>query len=164
MFTMLLPDTAPYRYLRLYVTVVQGGVTPGQPLGLGDLRFIRNGVLYPTVDMTNDNSPAPLVASADYVNPSGLDAYGAFDNSLITYWIGNAPPSVPSTWIKLDLGAGNAVRPNGVRITPQADRWPTTFQVQGSNTGAFSGEHRSLYSAAAVTAGWTANTPRTFTF
>jgi len=160
MFTFLLPDTTPYRYWKLNTTATLAGGSA--PVNYVDIRYMVAGVAYPTVNMTADNLPSPLVASASSTNASGsLGPYQAFDGDAGTYWISD---STPPAWIAIDFGAGRLIRPTAIRITPRASRAPTAFQVLASNTGAFAGEERTIYSITGLTTGWTDDVARTITF
>lgn len=162
MFNACLPAKSRFRHLRLRMTEVAGGVVPGQPYGLRDVRFVAAGVNYPVANMTTNNLPVPLVASASSENGGTEFAYHAFDGAG-NIWVSASPPAVPE-WLQIDLGASGAIRPSAIRINPQDQRWPSAFRVLGSNTGAFAGEERILYQTSGVTTGWLDNSPRTFTF
>lgn len=160
MFTFLLPDTAPYRYWKLNTTATLGGGSA--PVNYVDIRYIVGATAFPTVNMTTDSAPSPLVASASSTNGSfSLGPFEAFDGDAGTYWISN---STPPAWIAIDLGSTGLIRPTGIRITPRASRSPTEFQVLASNTGAFAGEERTIYSVTGLTTGWTDEVARTITF
>lgn len=164
MFTSFLPAKSRFRYIRFYVVEMNGGLLSGEPVGICDLRYLIGAVVYPTANMTANNTPSPLLTSASLVNPVSDGAYQAFDSSSTTRWIGGAPDNEGPQWVLLDFGAGNELRPLGFRILPESTRFPSAFQVQGSNIGTFSGEHRVLYSASGVTAGWSVGVARTFSF
>lgn len=106
--------------------------------------------------MTSNTLPSPLVASASSVHLGGgptypqFDAWNAFDGSAATRWHSTVGGS---HWIQIDLGAGNEIRPTSLAMTitsGSGDRRPSSLTVKGSNTGAFSGEDETLYSASGI--------------
>ena len=138
-----------FRYLRLEIDVTSY-------VEVNDLRFITGITRYPTVNMTSNTAPSPLVASASDVHYSGaaggfpqFDAWNAFDGSAATRYHSNS--SSAGHWIQIDLGAGNQIRPASLAMTVTSgsgDRRPRGLIVKGSNTGAFSGEDETLYTSA----------------
>lgn len=159
----------PYRYLRLNMTALNGDGY----VELERLAYLVGATAYPTVNMTSNSAPSPLVASTNSVLSAGYEAFYAFstngdaEGGGSSRWHSGNP--TPPIWIQLDLGSGNAIRPTAIEYTPRfaggtTNRTPSSFQVLGSNTGAFSGEQETLYSATGVTTGWANLTMRTFTF
>ena len=155
-----------YRYFRVNITALNGdGYTEAERIS-----FVESGVGYPNVNMTADNLPSPLVASANSVL-SGYEAFYAFSTDIdaggFSRWHSNNP--APPIWLQIDLGANTAILPTSLEYTPRfgggvVNRAPSEFQVLASNTGAFSGEQVTIYSATGLTTGWANNTLRTFTF
>jgi len=144
--TLFVPES--FRYLRLEIVT-------GSYFELTDLRFIASLTRYPTVNMTTNSAPSPLVASASSTHLGGsptypqFDAFNAFDASSSSRWHSTTGGS---HWIQIDLGTGNEIRPNSLAMTVisgSGDRRPTSLIVKGSNTGAFSGEDETLYTSAA---------------
>lgn len=171
------------------VTVSGVAMSKAPPL-IGPMRFFRlnilahnaNGVIvqafrlnvgmtaYPTVSMTSDTAPSPLVASASSVQNGSTLAYNAFNaapGSGSPIWYSVTPTFGPGEWLQIDLGAGNEILPTGCLICPDGNVsfgfYITEFSITGSNTGAFSGEEVTLYTDTNPGA-WTNNTPKTFTF
>lgn len=145
-----------FRYFLLDVTVSNSGVI----MFVNDLRYRSGGTYYPTVNMTSDSAPSPLVASASSDDANNVASF-AFNANTHNGW---APDRPGVGWNKLDLGSGNGIVLDEVRILPDpADgaRSPNTFTVEGSNTGAFSGEETVLITRSGIT--FSAGTPQTFT-
>lgn len=137
-----------YRYLRFHQTANVGALNPAS---LWELDYSADGgtTYVPTATMTSNTAPSPLVASSD-LNAVGYEPYRAFDNASTTGapWktlSGDAHPH----WITIDLGAGNGITPNRVRFVTSNDAGddltPKDFTIQGSNTGAFTGEQTTLF-------------------
>ncbi len=115
-----------------------------------EFRDASNSTNYPVSAMTSDTGPSPLNATAS----SGSNVYKVFDNinnSTSNYWTPSAAASGSPAihWIKIKLEKG--ILPN--RITVYATRktsgsptfnGPTSFYVEGSTTGAFTGEQTQL--------------------
>ena len=139
-----------FRYLRLEIVVASY-------VEVNDLRFITGLTRYPTVNMTSNTAPSPLVASASDVHLGGgptypqFDAWNAFDGSAATRYHSNS--SSAGHWIQIDLGDGNQIRPASLAMTVTSgsgERRPSSLTVKGSETGAFSGEDETLYSASGI--------------
>ena len=102
-------------FLRLRVTTTQNG----NATGLLVCRFRLGATEYPNDvlgDMTANDAPAPLVASASTEFGASNAAWKAFDANASTgaYW---ATENVaPEHWLMLDLGSGNGFDPNGLRL------------------------------------------------
>ncbi len=145
-----------FRYFRLFVT----DLNSGSAVNVNELELVQDGVVYPTSDMTGNSTPSPLVASASSEAGSG-DAYRAFDGNLTTS--GWTATGATSEWVKLDLGSGNSISVDELRLTPNlASEAPLNFRLEGSNTGAFSGEEETIYTGSSLSSGWTDDTARTF--
>ncbi len=134
---------ASFRYLQLYV--VQG--YDGTYLNIGEITYKQDGVDYPGPAMTGFTSPSPLVASS---NSPERTTYGyawmPFSDicgSNTNLWY---PTARSNVYLRIDLGAGNSCSPDQVVMkTGQGDyRAPRDFRIEGSNTGAFSGEETVL--------------------
>jgi hypothetical protein len=104
----------------------------------------QSGTKYPTVNMTSNTTPSPLVASSTAYYSSSYEPWECFNG--ITYdgwWNLGQYGSAQSNWyIQIDLGSGNAVSINSAEISVN-----TSFQggaqsyiLAASNTGSFSGE------------------------
>ena len=121
----------PYRYFRIHITNFYDN---DFIVKVGDFRLIKDGTDYPTVDMTSNNTPSPLVASASSVG-SSLEPWFAFDNDLATRWRNDA--GGPPDWLQIDLGVGNELEPTGFKITNgNSDiQSPGDFTIEGSNDG-----------------------------
>lgn len=167
--TYNLTTSTPYRYLR-FVVLANGS---GSYAEIPELRYLVGATAYPTVNMTNNTSPSPLVASASsYYTGVGdaANAWSAFDNNVTrgspSYgWTSSG--GAAGEWLQIDFGSGNTIAPTGLRITPwsdgaQASRHPTSFRVDGSNTGSFTGEQATIYTGSTTWPGTSA--AQTFTF
>jgi len=153
--------TPLYRFLRLNITKVI--YTGSSQLPGYTLQFSPDGgtTVYPTVNMTSDVLPAPLVASNVGNNTSG-GAWNLFDGSNTTFnqagpmFSGQVPPT--PMWWQIDLGQGygitgvNAIKYAGYN-TGGIDLSIVDFNVTGSRTGAFAGEQVTLKS-------WTGQTSK----
>ncbi len=153
------PAVSGYRYLRLNMTAAPNGY----PV-IADLYWTVGTTDYPTVDMTSNNAPSPLVASASSEYATGLNyTWRAFyRNGGFDYW--NPDQAGQPWWLQIDLGAGNSITPTAVGIAPHFTYWPSSFTCLGSATGAFAGEETLLLTVAGATTGWTSYTRRDFTF
>lgn len=149
------------RYVRLTAASMIGG--SGVYLGIFRLEFGAGGAWYPTAPMTSDASPSPLVASMDSQYTT-YAAYRAFDGDNATQaWTGPGA----SHWIQLDLGVGNGIRPDSVRLVldlnTSGGSGISEMTVAISDTGAFAGEQETLYSVSALPA-WTTGVERTYSW
>lgn len=153
-------EVATYRYLRLKAN--SSGT--GNYSEIAKLAFVAASVEHPTGTMTTNSWPSPFVALADSEYSATYEAWKAFDNNSGTFWSANT--SAFPHWLQIDLGAGNGIAPTAVIIAPSTTitMAPYTFDVLGSNTGAFAGEETTLYSASPGASGWTVGVDRTFTF
>ncbi|MBN2144360.1 MAG: hypothetical protein JW774_07045 [Candidatus Aureabacteria bacterium] len=90
----------------------------------------------PALPMTADTAPFPQETTASSVN-STYAAYRAFDsNTTGTDW---RPTAAGASWITVKLGI--AINPTTVTIRLSGTSYgPSSFTIQGSNTGAFTGE------------------------
>jgi hypothetical protein len=152
-----------YRYLR--TTVLTNN--DGSYAEMQELRYLVGSTAYPTVNMTSNTTPAPLVSSASSSysgDTSQWGPYTAFENQPygVSYgWTSSG--AVANEWLQIDLGVGNNITPTGMKITAMTDlgRHPKTFKVEGSNTGTFSGEQTLLYNGSTT---WATAGTQTFTF
>lgn len=154
-------ESAPaglYRYIRYRAWEN----TVAAYLRIGEVTFLVGATAYPTVAMTANNAPSPLVATGISTIAAGA-AYNAFDKNDANYiTFGGLPCGCI-----LDLGAGNAITPTGMTITPNnagGDPFPSHVSCEASTTGAFAGEQVTLYPQTATPSGWTNGVPRAFTF
>lgn len=122
-----------------------------------------NDIEYPTVAMTSDTTPAPLVASASsfYLN-STYRPFKAFDKNLnwgTSTW---ATREGINCWIQLKLPTVGGLKGCKIKIL-NSGQAPESFTVKSSNTGAFTGEEITLYESGNLT--WTViQEYRTFLF
>lgn len=104
---------------------------------LNTFDVVSGATNYPTQTMTANNAPAPLVASAIMT----ANAWQVFDDNNVTFWTGTTSDASgnfsPAQWIRIDLGAGNEIVANAVKLamynTGGADRTWVDFTVYGSN-------------------------------
>ena len=164
----------PARYFRLTITKFKYNGTDNPAGTSGDVRISElqlfvGATKYPTSAMTGPSSPSPLVASASTTSGS-FPPYEAFNNVTgdSSRWISTT--SGAPQWLQIDLGAGNEILPDSVKIAPDGavsiggGYFPVDFKIEGSNTGLFTGEQQTFYSATGLDTGWANNTLRTFTF
>jgi len=89
-------------------------------------------------DMTADDVPFPLVASASTNYPT-MFPFFAFDGLISAghYWLNNGGAT---GWLKLDFGNGNQHKIEYYKLqmntVPEADRAPKDWTLQGSNNDA----------------------------
>lgn len=158
---LLSVSSTTYRYLRLTITATVGATSADT---LYELDYSADGgsTWLPSSAMTGDSAPSPLVASADSVT-GGFPAYYAFDNNAGTRWAsgGGAHPH----YIQIDLGSGNGINPNRVRIkifNSGTDYTPKDFTIKGSNTGSFAGEEVTLKTVTGASSGGADGTDVTY--
>lgn len=102
-------------------------------------------------------------ATADSENGSETAA-NAIDNNTGTFWT-SALSGTPPRWLKIDLGSDGQKAAGKYVITIRSSDGsgkPTAWQLQGSNTGAFSGEETILDTQTAQT--FSGDGPNTYTF
>lgn len=152
-----------YRYLRLKVNSTADGTYSE----ITQLLFKRGSTTYPTVNLTSNSLPSPLVALASDENSSTYAAWHAFntDTGDAGSWISSNLGGFPK-WIQIDLGAGNGITPTGVVLATTGtsgnqNRMPATFSVLGSNTGLFAGEEHTFYTGSHT---WTTDETLIITF
>ena len=112
--------------------------TNGTQVAVRDCRFITSGGNYPPVNMTNNTSPSPYVASC---SPSqGATDYYPFDGSTGTQYFQNATSVV----IQCDMGAGNLIVVTGIYIWAAGASAPKSGDIIGYPggvvIGSFSGQ------------------------
>lgn len=168
------PSTpADFRYFRLVITGWHeaGVFVYGSPRINEFQLFTVSNTKYPTVPMTSNTTPSPLVASASNTY-TGWSPYRAF-NDVVTSndgWIGSRAEFPPlEKWLQIDLGAGNNITPTYAKIslddTIPTNTFVSAFRIDGSNVGLFIGEETTLYSTSGlVVTDWASNTLKTFTF
>lgn len=149
-----------HRYFRLLCTNWAGSY-----VRITELQLFVGATKYPTSNMTSNTAPSPLVASVSSELGAGFTAWYAFDSSTAdaSRWI-NAHPVVEPEYIQIDLGSGNDIAPDSMKIAPDSTgAHLVDFEMVGSTTGAFAGEEESYGAWTGVNTGWSANTLRTFT-
>lgn len=150
---MMMSAGGGYRYYRI---IAQSAVAQWS---IDEIKYLVNGVAYPTVAMTSDTSPSPLAATASSFSVS-YNPYKAFDRAFgaSNSWLSNAVSA--THWIMLDFGSGVQVAADAVSITVGGGAWPQSFYVQSSNDGSTWTTRLSVASA-----GWSADgQEQTFTF
>jgi hypothetical protein len=113
-------------------------------------------------NMTSDTAPSPYVASAS-AEATSYPAWNAFTG--LTTLSGLWQTQNPTGWIKIDLGASGAVAATSVTFgcdPTTTNTAPKNFVIEGSNTGAFTGEQTALSTQTGVT--WTLGVEQTFAF
>ncbi|WP_372393683.1 discoidin domain-containing protein (plasmid) [Azospirillum sp. HJ39] len=102
----------------------------GQTYSLKELRVLSGEAQLPTVPMTSDTAPSPLVASASVVS-GGFEAWRAFDGNTGTYWDSGVTEGMP--WLQVYFGPGSSIGISGVIMTSGfAGGAPSSFSVLGS--------------------------------
>lgn len=156
-------STAGFRYLSLNVT----GVNPagGNILELQEITFGLASGLVPV--LTSNSTPSPYGASGtggDGFAVGGGTWYKYFDGVYWRQLIMGGP--FPARVI-LDYGAVQSTTVTSVSLTPSETgasdpRWPISFSVSSSLTGAFAGEEKILKTWTGITTGWTIGATRVF--
>jgi hypothetical protein len=115
-----------YRYFRLWVTAKQYSYVAVQ-----DFRVSPDGgtTTYPTVNMTSNTAPSPLVALSSGAQGSNYN-WNAFNGNGSNFWLSDVT-TVP-VWVGIDLGAGNELTPNFSTLKGATYNW-STFEIHGSN-------------------------------
>lgn len=113
-------------------------------------------------NMTAESTPTPFVVSAS-TSYSSLLPWKAFDGGKGSgqYWISNGETD---PWLKIDIGTYHKLQYYEISVNtiPENARAPKDWTMEGSNTGAFSGEQATLDTVTGETA-WTGGETRTFT-
>ena len=108
-----------YRYLM--ITTSGGSVS--QPITIQNIWWGSGSAGHPWPALTSSST-------AVYGSPDDSNAYRAYDNSAAGWVVGSSATS----WLWLDLGAGNGINPDKISIKPNApDRGFKNFQCYGSN-------------------------------
>lgn len=102
------PAEPGYRYFRITVDSNFGGTSR-----IGEAYILSGATEYPTVAMTSDSSPVPLVASASTFGAT-FEPFKAFDKSAANQW--RMQTGEVAGWVQIDLGAGNEITPTGLRL------------------------------------------------
>ena len=98
--------------------------------------------------MTANNAPAPYVASASGENGGSNKAYLAFSDTT-GYWQHSDSGTQMTTWTILDCGSKKNV--GGVQIkATYLQLLNVRLLIEGSNTGAFSGEQETVYDSGTI--------------
>ena len=125
-----------YRYLILEVNTLSGG---GVNTAIREIEYSADAgsTWLPSSNMTSNTAPSPLVASAIAEFDSSTRAWEAFngDAGSTSFW---RSTSNADQWITIDLGSGNEIAPNRIRITNMRSLINSSlgsFKVYGSNTG-----------------------------
>lgn len=148
---------AAYRYWRLYITRWNYNGTPST--GTGDVRVAE----WEFYDGSNTKWPGAS-PTASVLNQSLGGAAAVFDGNLSDSGrcISDLNPGQP-WWVKVDLGS--VVDIKRVKIAPDGAAsigyHLLDFEIQGSSTGAFTGEQDVVVSFVGVT-GWANNTLKEF--
>lgn len=116
---------------------------------------------HPNIPVMTSNGPQGGVTVSASSTTSPYYAYLAFDNDAASAdaWLST---TAAASWLKMDLGATKTIHrytivgPGSGGLT----RAPNTWTLQGSSTGAFSGEQVTVDSRSGVT--WTAGELKTF--
>lgn len=122
------PPVTTYRYFRITVDTNFGG-TQSQ---INEAYILAGVTEYPTVGMTANDAPSPLVASASSVSQQ---PYRAFDKNVLNNWLTAA--SVVVAYVQIDLGEGNEIEPTGLRLVMFSDSNANANagKLQASNDG-----------------------------
>lgn len=161
------PAAQTFEIFRLHIESWYNGGASGGTAGsprVADMQLLIGATAYPVPIMTADNAPSPLVASASATTVGS--PFSAFDKNLsdTNRWIGG---SGTKQWIEINLGAGNGITPDSIKIAPDGAAPAYSLQrfiLTGRNNGQTPEQATGLYYAdLSSSTGWTASTLRTFT-
>lgn len=162
--------TVGHRYVRLTISKYRyngvDGSSPGTDVRVSELQlFDAIGNKYPARALTGASATTPFVVTKSSEQSSTFAAWKAFDAVISDSgrWISDQAGG--EQWVQIDLGEEVAL--TSVKLSPDgaasSGYYPVDFRIEGSNTGAFSGEQALLLSVVGATSGWANNTLRTFT-
>lgn len=144
--TLVSLTPAAFRHWRLTIPRwFSNGVENGSsPVRIAELQLFEGATKYPASNLTGPSAPSPYVVSASSEYP-GNSAYLAFDGSVSDpgRWM-SAEVHAGAEWIQIDLGAAKSL--TSIKLAPDsaisaaAGYWIADFKLQGSSTGAFTGE------------------------
>lgn len=140
------PALATYRFFRLITSASQATDIAIKQIEIHDLA----GRFTP-LDMTsNSGGGFALTRSSIY---SAFEPWLAFDNSTSTYWNSG---SGASQWVKIECPTAKA--PNKYKIIGYPNNSPTSWVLEASSTGEFSGEQVALHTVSSFD--WAGNYER----
>jgi hypothetical protein len=152
-----------YRYWRFNVTdsYATHGTDPPNEVAVGQVKLFVDTTQYPTVNMTSNTAPSPLVASASSEDTPPAIAYQAFDSGG-REWSSQFEQEFPQ-WVQVDLGSGNEIAITSYKIKAGEDgkegNGPKSWTLQASNDNS---EFDTLDTQTDVGA-WSENQERTYT-
>ena len=114
-------NNAPYRYLRVTGT---GTVIAGNDINIQQIQWKENGSTYPNPELVWETRAKVTTSHTDG------NAWNAYASNTIGWTVGLTFPRS----ITIDLGDGNEINPDQIRIKPNAsDRGFSGFYCEGSN-------------------------------
>lgn len=128
---------------------VQGKDAKGVPTAL----MMQDCTLIPATGsrMTANDAPAPFVASASGENGGSNPAYRMYnDTAGYSGWQHSSSDTKTTTWTILDCGSKKLVGGIQLRAT-YFDLPDVRLLIEGSNTGAFTGEQETVYDTGTFT-------------
>ena len=157
---------AAFRYWRINITRSRdGGILIS---GAKNSRFTEVGYLAASgisaPRMTGQDTPAPLVATASDSDSVSYAPWTAFDGGLDYYsrWISSGSTAA-NKWIQIDFGTSlGCVAVNLTLDEIAVNYHPVDFEVWGSATGAFAGEHTVVHAVVGAETGWAVGAARLF--
>ena len=126
---------------------VSGKDAKGVPTAL----LLKDCTLYPATGsrMTANNAPAPYVASASGEKAGSNPAYLMYSDTT-GYWQHSSSSTQTTTWTILDCGSKKLVW--GIQLKASYFNLASVqLLIEGSNTGAFSGEQETVYDSGTFT-------------
>ena len=122
------PHPGPFRYLK--VETDRSNRNGAAKMHVAELHWVEAGVKYPTLPMTSNTHPFPLVAQQSTGDPG----YELYDADLDVTW-GYTSATIES--VTLDLGAGNFISPSEtiMTVTDATGRRPLHVAFYGSADG-----------------------------
>mgnify|MGYP003112353563 CR=1 FL=1 len=139
------PSNVQNRYLRIRGVTAAGADTSNR-LAIEDLRFWTGaggtGTKYPTTNLTSETSETGIVISAGHIYSSTYAAFKPCDSSATSMWWALGT-SAANNWWQLEFESGTystipIIKSMVIRFDGQTDA--SFFSLEGSDTGAFTGE------------------------
>ena len=142
-----------YRYYRV-ISLESGGSNSTKRMALAELRlyagFNQGSTQYPTSGMTSNSGPSPYsVTGREY--SSSYAKYKIFDKNDST-WFWSLGASTSNNWVVFDNGTAVSVKSASLRFYKSFNQ-AVRIDIEGSNTGSFSGEEAQILSLTSIPTG-----------
>ena len=142
-----------YRYYRI-ISLESGGSNSSKRMALAELRlfagFNQGSTEYPTSAMTSNSGPSPYsVTGGEY--SSSYAKWKIFDKSDSS-WFWNLGATTSTNWVEFDNGTAVSVKSASLRFYKNFND-AVRIDIEGSNTGNFSGEEAQVLSLTSIPTG-----------